>query len=126
MPKTKILNRSRRRSYGGKVSTRNLTGRKRRALEKARIWEVKAVENITSPETKTPWRAPRGKPDPGQYACQTLGFGCAGCTFLLFALPILAFVNDGVAIGMGVGLLMLGFLGLGGAVHSFLNSRGGW
>ena len=49
-----------------------------------------------------------------------------GCTFLLVALPFLAVVNDGVGVGMGVGLLMLGFLSLGGAVHSFLNSRGGW
>lgn len=119
----KTRNHSRRKSYGKKAPTRNLTGRKQRALEKARIREVKAIENVTPPKTKTPWRGPRSKPDPGTHACQTLGFGGLGCSLLLLALPLLA---AGFLDVLSVGLLILGFWFLGGAVYSFLNSRGGW
>ena len=122
MPKTKILNRSRRKSYGKKVSARDLTGRKQRALERARVREVKAVEKVTPPERKIPGRGPRSKPDPGTYAVRALFQGGMGCGTLLFAFVFLA----ASVIEFGLPFLIIGLLFMAGAVHSFLNSRGAW
>ena len=40
-----------KKSYGKKVFIRNLTRRKQCAIERARVWEVKTVENVTLPKT---------------------------------------------------------------------------
>ena len=76
---TKIRNSSRRRSYGKKGTHRQLTGRKQRAIESARIPEVKPVEpvkdtkpieNVTPTATKIPFpncSCPPDKGDTGGY-----------------------------------------------------------
>ena len=130
-----IRTRSRKRSYGKRVAYRQLTGRKQRGIERARVREVKAVEpvqepkpikNVTPTETKIPWRAPRSKPDPGTYACRTIAQGSLGCGLLLFALLL----SSVIAVEGGLMLFLFFFipalLCIGGAIHSFLNSRGGW
>lgn len=124
MLKTKIRNHSSRRSYGKKLTER--PGQKQRAMERARVRKVKAVENVPPPKTKTPWRAPRSKPDPGTYAVRTFFQGGVGCGMLLFAFLL----SPAIAVEGGLGLflvfLIIGLLFMGSAVHSFLNSRGGW
>ena len=138
--KTKIRNRSRRKSYyGKKIAPRRITQRKQYAMEPARVREPKVVEpareakpieNVTpteKTEKKIPWRGPRSKPDSGTYACRTIANGVMGCTFLLFALILGAIsVGDSVIGGMGFGLLIFGLLFIIVAIHSLKNSRGGW
>ena len=79
----------------------------------------------TEKPAKIPFRAPRGKPDPGQSAVQTLGQGCVAIFFFLVAFLFISF-DDGVFVGMGVVLLLLGVLGILLAARSLNNSRGGW
>ena len=128
-----IRTRSRRRSYGKKLAER--PGQKQRAIESARVREVKAVEpvqepkptkNVTPTETKIPWRAPRSKPDPGTYACRTMAQGSGGCGMLLFALLLSPFIAVENGLMLFLFFLIPALLLIGGAIHSFLNSRGGW
>ena len=132
--KTKIRNRSRRKSYYGKrVDQRQLTGRKQRAMERARIREVKAVEPVQEPkptekvtstektEKKIPWRGPRSEPDPGTYACRTITGGCIASFFLLVSFIFLAAGEWG-----GFYFFILGLLCLIPTLKDFPKSRGGW
>ena len=129
---TKIKKRSRRRSYGKKVSHRQLTQRKQRAIETARVREVEeveVVENVTPTETATkkptetkiPWRAPRSKPDPSTNAVGTVFCGCLGIILLPFA--ILSFE---ISTLVGLWWLIFPITFILAAIHNFRNSRGGW
>lgn len=91
-----IRTRSRSRSYGKKLAER--PGQKQRAIESARVREVKAVEpvqeakpieKVRPTQKKIPWRGPRSEPDPGTYACRTITGGCA-VSFLLLTSFIFA------------------------------------
>ena len=123
MLNTKIRSRSRSSSYGKKLAER--PGQKQRAMERARVREVKAIEKVTPPKTKTPWRGPRSKLDPGTHAVRALFQGCMGCGMLLFAFVFLGGLSV-VLLELGLPFLILGLLFMGGAVHNFLNSRGAW
>ena len=116
---------------------RQLTGRKHRAIEPARVREVKAVEpaqeakpieNVNSMDTKTPtekqipWRAPRSEPDPGTYACRTISGGCI--TSLIFLASILFFALE--VTWYGVILVIAGILCLILTIKDLEKSRGGW
>ena len=127
---TKILNRSRRHSYGKKASRRHLTGRKQRAIEPARIREVKAITPVqeakpiekVTPTEKIPWRAPRSKPAPGTYACRTVTGGVA-VVFLLLA----SFISfAGGMPWVSLYFFIPGLLGLILTLKDFSKSRGGW
>lgn len=135
--KTKIRNRSRRKSYYGKrVGQRQLTGQKQRAIERGRVREVKSVEPVQEPkpiekitpmektEKKIPWRGPRSKSkyDPGTYVLRGCGCTIVGSVFLLgffvSSVPVFYFEN--------LYFLMVALFCIGVAIHSFANSRGGW
>ena len=113
---------SRRRSYGKKLAER--PGQKQRAIERARIREVKAVDSVQKAkpiETEIPWRAPRSKPDPGTYACRTIAQGCVGCFLFVFA-----FISMAMEPAIGLFLLPFALIFIIMAAHSLTNSRGGW
>ena len=133
-----IRTRSRRRSYEKKGAHRQLTGRKHRAIERARVREVKAVEpaqeakpieNVNSTDTKTPtevkipWRAPRSEPDPGTYACRTITGGCGVSVFFLASF-ILSSLEDGWLSCLF--FFIIGLLCLILTLQDFSKSRGGW
>ena len=114
------------------MAQRQLTGRKQRAIERARVREVKAIEPVQQPksiekvtptEKKIPWRAPRSKNkfDPGTYACQTIFYGICGLFFLPIAIIVLA-----VEPVVGLYFLIFPIVFIIGAIQSFKNSRGGW
>ncbi|MDE0085661.1 MAG: winged helix-turn-helix domain-containing protein [Candidatus Poribacteria bacterium] len=125
---------SRRRSYGKKGTHRQLTGRKQRAIERARVREVeqeeavepihaaKPVENATPTETKIPWRAPRSKPDPGTYACRTIFCGIMGIFTLPFAIIGFNIIED----PFGLYFFLFPIIFFITAIRSLKNSRGGW
>ena len=134
---TNIKKRSRRRSYGKKGHRRGFGQRKLRAIESARVREVKAVEpaqeakpieNSNSTDTKTPteekipWRAPRSEPDPGTYACRTITGGCV-VSFFLLGFFISCAAGDP---WMGLYFLIPGLLCLIPILKDFSKSRGGW
>ena len=134
--KTVIRNRSRRKSYyGKKIARRRITQRKQYAMKSARVPEPKAVEpareakpieSVTPTETKIPWRGPRSKPDPGTYACRTIAQGLVGCGMLLFTLLLIPILDVEGGSMLFLFFLIPTLLLIGGAIHSFLNSRGGW
>ena len=130
--KTKIRNRSRRKSYyGKKIGRRRITQLKQNAMEAARVrepevvepvQEAKPIENVTPTKTKIPWRAPRSKPDPGTYACQTIANGVMGCITLPLVLAVGAITGD----VWSLYFLLFPIIFIIGAIHSVKNSRGGW
>ena len=122
-----IRTRSLRRSYGKKLAAR--PGQKQRAMESARVREVKAVErvqepkppkNVTPTETKIPRRAPRSKPDLGLYTCRTIVCGIMGCVTLPFA--IMAFYIDPF---VGLYFLLFSLIFIIVAIRNFFYARGG-
>lgn len=132
-----IRTRSRRRSYGKKGTHRQLTGRKHRAIESARVQKVKAVdpvqeakpiENVNSADTKTPtakkipWRAPRSEPDPGTYACRTIANGVMGCITLPLCGAAAAIMDS----AWGLYFLIFPIIFIIGFIQSVKKSRGGW
>lgn len=124
-----IRTRSRRRSYGKKLSER--PGQKQRAMERARVREVKAVEQVqeakpiekvTPTEKKIPWRGPRAELDPGTYACRTIANGVMGCiTLPLFGAA--AIIMDSA---WGLYFLLFPTIFIIGFIQSIKKSRGGW
>lgn len=126
-----IRTRSRRRSYGKKVAQRQLTGRKQRAIERARVREVETVKPVQEPKPpkqqkpptaeKRPWRGPRAELDPGTYACRTITSGVMGCITLPFA--IIAFYVDPF---VGLYFSILPIASIIGFIQSIKKSRGGW
>lgn len=130
--KTKIRNRSRRKSYyGKKIGHRRITQRKQSAMETARVrepevvepaQEAKPIENVTPTKTKIPWRAPRRKPSPGDYVIPTIASGIYGCVTLLGALAFIAIIGD----VWSHFTLLFPIMFIICAIHSLKNSRGGW
>ena len=130
-----IRTRSSRRSYGKKLAER--PGQKQRAMESARVREVKVVEpvqeaklieNVNSTDTKTPtqekipWRAPRSEPDPGTYACRTIANGVMGC----ITLPICGVAAVIMDSAWGLYFLLFPTIFIIGFIQSIKKSRGGW
>ena len=79
--KTKILTSSRSRSYGKKSSHHQFTRRKQRAIESARVREVKPVENV-APTVSKRRRSSIHREDPGIYGVRAYFSGGLGCGFL--------------------------------------------